>query len=195
MKLDIVGIVTAQHESEIETLCDFLERQKDRIQIILEIGTFQGGTAYIWSQVAGQKVITVDLSFEREGWIPVYRGKETKVPIIEIQGNSSAMETLEKVKAELSGELVDLLFIDGDHGCEACRADFFNYSPLVKDGGWIALHDIVHSPVGVPQAWNEIKKGHIFCEFIYQRQDLNKQRTSRNPGEYMGIGLLQWGKK
>lgn len=36
---------------------------------------------------------------------------------------------------------IDLLFIDADHKYEAVRADWLNWSPLVKTGGIIAFHD------------------------------------------------------
>ena len=36
---------------------------------------------------------------------------------------------------------VDLVFIDGDHGYDVVRADWEGWSPLVADGGVVALHD------------------------------------------------------
>jgi len=36
---------------------------------------------------------------------------------------------------------VDLVFIDGDHGYDAIRADWEGWSPLVATGGVVALHD------------------------------------------------------
>lgn len=42
---------------------------------------------------------------------------------------------------------MDFLFIDGDHAYEGVKADFEMYSPLVRKGGLVALHDIcVHPP-------------------------------------------------
>jgi predicted O-methyltransferase YrrM len=38
-------------------------------------------------------------------------------------------------------ELVDFVFIDGDHQYEAALGDWENWNPLVAPGGIIALHD------------------------------------------------------
>jgi predicted O-methyltransferase YrrM len=36
---------------------------------------------------------------------------------------------------------IDLLFIDGDHSYEGCMGDLDLWSPFVKSGGWIIVHD------------------------------------------------------
>jgi len=46
----------------------------------------------------------------------------------------------------LNGEPLDFLFIDGDHTYEGVKRDFEMYSPLVRNGGIIAFHDIVKHP-------------------------------------------------
>jgi len=38
-------------------------------------------------------------------------------------------------------DLIDLLFIDGDHHYEAVKKDFEQWSPYVKTGGIILIHD------------------------------------------------------
>jgi predicted O-methyltransferase YrrM len=42
--------------------------------------------------------------------------------------------------AELAGQ-VDFIFIDGDHSYEGLRDDWQAWSPLVRPGGIVALHD------------------------------------------------------
>lgn len=65
---------------------------------------------------------------------------------------------------------IDFLFIDGDHSEEGVRKDFEIYSPLVKKGGIIALHDVVYtspdplSPVMVKPLWDELKLQYPFVE-------------------------------
>jgi predicted O-methyltransferase YrrM len=49
---------------------------------------------------------------------------------------------------------IDLLFIDGDHSYEGCRADLNAWIDFVKQGGWIAFHD--SSEAGVASAINEL---------------------------------------
>src|SRR5581483_6669475 len=41
---------------------------------------------------------------------------------------------------------IDLLFIDADHSYEAVLRDVDDWSPFVRAGGWIALHDVWLEP-------------------------------------------------
>lgn len=41
-------------------------------------------------------------------------------------------------------ESIDLLFLDGDHSYDAIKRDFVEWSPKVKSGGYLAMHDVVH---------------------------------------------------
>lgn len=43
--------------------------------------------------------------------------------------------------AMLTGNLFDMVFIDGDHSYEGCLLDIQTWLPLVKPGGWICGHD------------------------------------------------------
>jgi hypothetical protein len=42
----------------------------------------------------------------------------------------------------LEGELLDFLFIDGDHSLKGVEQDWLDYGPLVRAGGIVAFHDI-----------------------------------------------------
>lgn len=39
---------------------------------------------------------------------------------------------------------VDLLFLDGDHGYEAVARDVADWTPHVRPGGYLVMHDVVH---------------------------------------------------
>ena len=59
---------------------------------------------------------------------------------------------LVSVRVGFSHELVaavddslDLLFLDGDHSYLAIRRDFEDWSPKIKAGGYLAMHDVVHA--------------------------------------------------
>jgi predicted O-methyltransferase YrrM len=41
---------------------------------------------------------------------------------------------------------LDLLFIDGGHGHDVAWADYFAWTPAVRDGGWLLIHDVFPDP-------------------------------------------------
>lgn len=70
-----------------------------------------------------------------------------------------------KTLAALRGQ-IDLIFIDGDHSYEACKADIVAWSPFVKKGGVIAFHDFGSRADGVTRAIFEEIKGGRFAEIV-----------------------------
>jgi len=89
-----------------------------------------------------------------------------------VRGDSHRTETLARVKEALKGRPVDLLFIDADHSYEGVARDFGMYTPLVRRGGLVGLHDIIPdyrhrygTPTGaesgeVYRFWQEVKERH-----------------------------------
>ena len=61
---------------------------------------------------------------------------------------------------------IDLIFIDGDHSYEACKADIAAWAPYVKRGGVIAFHDFGSRASGVTQAIFEAIKAGQFAEIV-----------------------------
>jgi predicted O-methyltransferase YrrM len=73
------------------------------------------------------------------------------------------------VRDALGGRPLDLLLIDGDHRYRGVTADFDTYTPLLRPGGLIVLHDIVPDRAlrdgaeegefvgGVPRFWQVLK--------------------------------------
>jgi len=183
-------IKPAQIPEEIFQLLQILKERKPKT--ILEIGTANGGTLFLFSQIATEEatIISIDLPGGKFGggypkWkIPLYKsfGKRNQ-KIYLIRGNSHSKETLKKVKNILGEKKADFLFIDGDHSYEGVKKDFEMYSSLVRKGGIIAFHDIVPGPIenvgGVPVFWKEIKSGRKYREIV----------RNRNQGGY-AIGVL-----
>jgi cephalosporin hydroxylase len=135
-------------------------------KVVLEIGTANGGTLFLFTRVASQMpiIISIDLPGGRfGGGYPKYKtylykqfAKQGRIYLL--RRDSHDPKTLEEVKSILDGQKVDFLFIDGDHSYNSVKQDFEMYSPLVKEGGIIAFHDIVAGPSenvgGVPEFYN-----------------------------------------
>ncbi|MEZ2240849.1 class I SAM-dependent methyltransferase [Microcoleus sp.] len=60
---------------------------------------------------------------------------------------------------ELTGDkAIDFIFIDGSHQFLDVLKDYEQSLPLVKDGGWIAFHDVVPTWPGSERVWHNIAK-------------------------------------
>lgn len=61
---------------------------------------------------------------------------------------------------------IDLIFIDGDHSYEACKADIAAWAPFARPGGVMAFHDFGSRAEGVTRAiFEEIRAGR-FAEIV-----------------------------
>jgi predicted O-methyltransferase YrrM len=170
-------IFMTQVRPEIVELGKILQSAQPRRS--MEIGTAYGGTLFLLCNLSSPdaQVISVDLpGGEFGGGYP-----SRKVPLFRrfprngqrlhlIRGDSHALETKARVLRTLSGNLLDYLFIDGDHTYAGVKQDFELYSPLVRSGGMVAFHDIVENPrdtrCEVANFWNEIKQQYPHREII-----------------------------
>jgi predicted O-methyltransferase YrrM len=170
-------IKPGQVQSEILNFLKVLNKIKPKS--VLEIGTANGGTLFLFSRIASKDalIISIDLPKGRFGggypkWkIPLYKSFALpKQQIHLIREDSHNKVTLEKVDAILNGDKIDFLFIDGDHTYEGVKKDFRMYSSLVNKNGIIAFHDIVvHPPetgCDVSKFWNKIKSRYENVEIV-----------------------------
>ncbi|MFX0035966.1 MAG: class I SAM-dependent methyltransferase [Candidatus Hermodarchaeota archaeon] len=187
-----VGIKLFQKKEEI---IEFLKLYyKIKPKIILEIGTYDGGTLSFLTRCASEDaiLITIDLPSARAGRsyspikIPFYRSfklKNQKIYFLRLDSHKPIAK--KKVKKILKKKKLDVLFIDGDHTYKGVKQDFEDFCPFVKKEGLIAFHDIVEHSVelncGVYKLWNELKKKYNYKEFI------------SNDGEnWAGIGVIKY---
>lgn len=175
---------------------EFLQMQQ-RVQathpaVILEIGTAKGATLLGWCRMASKKVVSVDLPGGiHGGGYPAVKQKlyqafvadRPEISLHLIQADSHCPDTRRRAEQKLAGDLIDVLFIDGDHTYEGVKADFDLWSPLVRPGGLVIFHDILpHRHVAhceVDKFWNELKRRFSFEEVI---DDVNQG--------WAGIGIL-----
>ena len=162
-------IYPGQVRSEFVQLTALIQKRKPRV--IVEIGTANGGTLSAWCAVADPQatIISLDLPGGIHGggyayWRTfIYRQfAYSKQKLHLIRADSHQQSSLAELKILLPPEGVDFLFIDGDHTYDGVKADFEMYSPLVRKGGLIALHDIcLHPPVmdcHVDKFWAELRQ-------------------------------------
>lgn len=180
-----------QHRDEIEPFAHWIANRGPRN--VVEIGTLHGGTAALWHSIATGLVISIDKPNRRFGGADheltfkqcLARSERLERLLshrfIGILADSQEESTKEVVEDLLGDELVDLLFIDGDHTYAGVLRDYELYLPLMAPGGVVAFHDIndtdFHHQAGcyVDQLWKSI-------------QGTKREFTIK--GEWGGIGAL-----
>jgi predicted O-methyltransferase YrrM len=175
---------------EIVSLAKIVE--KLRPKTVLEIGTSRGGTLFAWARLATEDahIVSIDLPGGENKWAyprwkePFYKTFASQGQTIDlIRGDSHSEQAFAEFKRTLHGEKIDFLFIDGDHTYRGVKMDYELYSPFVRQGGVIALHDVApHPPITnceVHVFWSEVKQGKHSETFI-EKEDQG----------WGGIGIL-----
>lgn len=177
-------VSSIQVRSEITSLANAVAALKP--ENILEIGTAQGGTLFIWANLASSKVISCDLEDAgvKRGLYEAFPPSNSQCNVTHLSGDSHDNNFRKKVEAELDGKQVDFLFLDGDHTEVGVEADYNDYHHLVRPGGIIAFHDIVEKQAiptnQVYHFWKRLKEKAKTEEFV------------NNPGQTgYGIGIVR----
>jgi predicted O-methyltransferase YrrM len=158
------SIRAAQIRDELQGLAQFIE-QKDH-HAVMEIGVNNGGTLWTWSRILDPEVL-IGLDLPGGEFGEEYGERQQRYfryfcsgdnPHL-VFGNSHSRDTKAEISDILGNRKLDFLFIDGDHTYEGVKKDFEMYQEFVRDGGYIAFHDIVPHPKKEPDV-KSMKKKH-----------------------------------
>jgi cephalosporin hydroxylase len=186
--------LNSQNLDEFEELLRIYKGHK--VERFIEIGSLYGWSLqhFIYYAQPGCTALSIDLpvrqfvgpddwrvqkqeELQKTEW-PQW-AKANKCKLYSIPASSSDPRTLELAKSIFKDDPIDFLFIDGGHTYQQVKKDFEMYSPLVRDGGIIALHDIGEKEEGdVSSFWSELKLSHKTKEIL---KDPNKEK---------GIGVV-----
>jgi len=159
----------------VYTLYEFaLEMQCERA---LELGTQNGQSARSILMAFGEKdsgsLLSVDHK-NRSGILDEHFGDYKKYWRF-IQGNTTDNDIVASVKNSLikEGDMFDLIVIDAGHDYESVKKDWDNYTPMLRPGGVVFLHDTVNTDAGVSKLWDEIDWPEKFnCDWGNARSNL-----------------------
>jgi cephalosporin hydroxylase len=187
-----IGVL--QVETEVLPFMEYLDTEVKPVNI-LEIGLCQGGSFYLWAKLAQPAGIKLGIDLPNGRWgVPYTRSKDEIAinkhniqmfaPNIDILwGESKDTKSIDWVKEQLGDQKLDLLFIDGDHSYLGAKIDYANYSPFVKEGGIIALHDIKESELHKANDCNVYK--------FWQELEGEKKEFVDMAVEWGGIGVIK----
>ena len=155
---------------------------------MLEIGILYGGTTFLFAnalQDDGMLIsIDKDLPAIYHQFLP-YVAAVKRIDIHLLRTDSHSARTPELVKTLLQDRPLDALFIDGDHSYDGVKQDFKMYSPLVRSGGIIGLHDIVDHPTETNCQVNLFWKNLLNNPDYEHTEIINDRRQGK-----CGIGVL-----
>jgi len=137
-----------QKRDELAPFCEWLAKR--RIKNFLEIGVWKGGSFSVWDHLSQPGlhigidpntqpgiILTPQQLADRQALFGTL-----KPTVAMLMMDSMRQSTVDAVRNTLDGELLDFLFIDGNHKQPAVHHDYVCYTHFVRPGGIIAIHDI-----------------------------------------------------
>ena len=169
------NILYGIHQTEADSIQAIEIVRECEPRMFMEIGTAHGGSLFCWAQVAHPEVFLISLDLPGGRWGGGYTPEQ--IPhfhqflhpgqqLASVLGDSRSPAAVAQVRELLAGRELDALFIDGDHTYEGAKDDFENYSPHVRPGGLVLLHDIYEGVDGgdptvqVHRLWRELTDTH-----------------------------------
>ena len=147
------GIHIQQIPDELAPCIKALLDADAEIESYLEIGVAAGGMTFIVDHYfSPEMIVLIDTNqHHKSGFRPhVLQGIKYR----EIIGRSDAETSVDRAKETQS---YDLIVIDGEHDYPSVKTDFSLYTPFIRKGGFLILHDSVHPEWGVGRLAKEIK--------------------------------------
>jgi len=123
--------------------CDVLRLHSVHKNVI-EIGSFRGGSAEVIARVANHLwCIDPHASFMWNGLF--INGEDTYKEFMQTIAPFTNITYLrypsDEIYNNFHDETVDIVVVDGDHSHAQCLRDLIHYTPKVKHGGWMFIHD------------------------------------------------------
>jgi predicted O-methyltransferase YrrM len=194
--------------SEHEVIFSSISIANNKIYKILEIGTHNGGNAFLLSKLFPlANIATIDLEEENEIFKNyynrqrIYERNEFIKKRDEILKKSKNIFFLEKnsVKLILDNSKYDLIWIDGAHGYPVVTIDIINSIKLINPDGIILCDDVwvkkprdqdsMYNSIASYETLNILKKSNIiFFNLLYKRLD---KYNNSNPKRRKFIAFIK----
>ncbi len=137
--------------------------------VVVEIGSFKGRSTVAMAYACigtNRKIYCIDTwdgndsDFPERNFFDIWHQNVQKNGlsqyVLPLQGDSH--DILSRWHELVDGKAIDFIFVDGSHQYLDVLKDFELSFPLVKNGGWIAFHDVVHTWPGPERVWHNVAK-------------------------------------
>lgn len=134
-----LGVGMMKCPNDIWMYADLMTRL--RPQIVIETGTYQGGSALWFAflmdmlRIDGGHVYTVDIEDYRKTWLVQHPR------ITFINGNSADPAIAAGLTEALPAKGGRLIVLDSDHSAEHVRHELELYAPMTRVGDWVVVED------------------------------------------------------
>lgn len=134
------GVAEPSSQVTADELAILLDLARDA-KVIVEIGTFEGRTAAAMAAATAGEVYSIDIF--RAGRLGICYGEQ----IAHLTRRRRKLANLHLIKgsghevAKTFDREIDLVFVDADHSYNGAKQDWDDWTPKLRTGGMIALHD------------------------------------------------------
>ena len=167
------------------------------INEILEIGTFDGSNAFLFSLLfENSNIETIDLESNQDDFKNFYERKNNISKFIEarnqnlLRSNKINFREINSINLINYKKKYDLIWIDGAHGYPVVCMDILNSIKLIRAGGYIICDDVHVNSINSDKMYrsnagnetlNELKKeGIINFDLIFKRLDAENNCLEEN---------------
>mgnify|MGYP001205516727 FL=1 len=167
-----------QNKEEIHEFINYVIENIEEKKKCLEIGLGHFGSTHFIFRELFDEVITIEKDFSRvrlfvDNLIKYdenYNLNNSRF----VHGYSYEPSTIHKVEQILGDNLLDMLFIDGNHSYQDILTDYLIYKNFLKPGGYLVVHDYMW-----PFNDYEIKR---FIDSLKGKYDIHKIIHSKEQG-------------
>jgi cephalosporin hydroxylase len=157
-----------------------------RPDVIVETGTYKGGSAYyyatLFDAIGHGRILTVDI--EPQPDLPQHPR------ITYLVGSSTAPETVERIRQAVGPSEKVLVFLDSAHEAEHVAEEIRLYAPLVSPGSYLIVEDTHFNgnpvlPNFGPGPWEAVDEFLASTEAFVPDRSREKLGISFNPRGYL----------
>jgi predicted O-methyltransferase YrrM len=123
----------------------------ERPRVIAEVGRFRGGSTLLLAAAGDAVVHSYDIAV-RQGHDGSELDRELRSALERYGIADRVFLHVESSLTAKPPQDIDVLFVDGDHSDEGVRADFSRWTPCVRAGGHVLLHDAAAAADFLPTA-------------------------------------------